>query len=385
MRALRAACGLLALLLAGCTSVEDTAVPPAALPDYARSARLEILWRQPVGSAFNEKWVRMTPAVHDDAVYAANVDGVVRAFGLARGTPLWKVQLGRWLSAGVGVDAERVYVGTSEGEIVALDRDDGDEVWRFAAGGELLAAPVAQDGLVAVRTVDGRVIALSSTDGSVRWSHSSDVPSLSLRGNSYPLIVPGGVLVGLDNGRVLALAANNGEPIWETEVAPPEGRSPIERMVDIDGSLDLGRNVLYAATYQGRIAQIEPQRGRIRWSREMSSYFGLRVDTERLYVTDVDSHVVAMSPTDGSVLWRQEKLHHRRLTAPVPVPDSPWIALGDFDGIVHLLARGDGRIVARTGVGGFGVLADPVAVGDARLLIQTQGAELMLLRARGLD
>lgn len=384
MYRLPAALGLL-LLLAGCGGVEDTAVPPAELPDFDRAAHLTTEWRRDIGSAFTRKWVRLTPALFDDTVYAANVDGTVAAFALAGGKRLWRTDLGRWLSAGVGVDGERVYVGTVEGEVIALDRDNGSELWRRAAGGELLAPPVADSGLVIVRTVDGRVLALSSTDGSRRWTHSTDVPSLSLRGNSTPLLVPGGVLVGLDNGRVVALAAASGEPIWETEVAPPEGRSPIERMVDIDGAMAIGRNVLYATTYQGRIAEIEPQQGNIRWSRELSSYFGLGIDDQRLYVTDIDSHVLGLSPGTGETQWRQDKLHHRRLTAPVPVPDTPWLAVGDFEGHVHLLARGDGRLVARKGVGGFGVLADPVPAGDGRILVQTLGAELMLLRARALD
>lgn len=385
MHRFRAALGILALLLAGCSSVEDTAVPPAELPDYEPAARLDTEWRHHVGSAFTRKWVRMTPALRGDVAYAANIDGTVAAFTIDDGRRLWRVELDRWLAAGVGLDGERVYVGTVEGEVVALDRDNGREVWRQATGGELLAAPAAADGRVIVRTVDGRVLALSAADGSRQWTHSTDVPSLSLRGNSNPLLVAGGVLVGLDNGRVLALGSDNGEPIWETEVAPPEGRSPIERMVDIDGAMAIGRNVLYAGTYQGRIAEIEPRRGNIRWSREISSYFGLNVDDRRLYVTDADSHVQALSPGTGEPLWRQEGLHHRRLTVPVPVPDSPWLAVGDFEGQLHLLARDDGRVVARKGLGGFGILADPVPAGNGRILVQTQGAELMLLRAREID
>lgn len=386
MNRFRAALGLLALLLvAGCSSVEDTAVPPAELPDYEPAARLETKWSHHVGSAFTRKWVRLTPVLREGTAYAANIDGTVAAFTIDDGQRQWDVELDRRLAAGVGVDSERVYVGTTEGEVVALDRDNGREIWRHATGGELLAPPVAGGGTVIARTVDGRLLALSATDGSRQWTYSTDVPSLSLRGNSTPMLVSGGVLVGLDNGRVLALAAASGEPIWETEVAPPEGRSPIERMVDIDGAMAIGRNVLYAATYQGRLAEIEPQQGNIRWSREISSYFGLGVDDERLYVTNVDSHVQGLSPGTGEPLWTQDKLHHRRLTAPVPVPDSPWLALGDFEGYIHLLARGDGRVVARKGLGGFGVLADPVPAGDGRILVQTQGAELMLLRAREIN
>lgn len=380
MRTLRPALFVLALVVAGCGTPEDTAVPPAELADYEPAARISTVWKQSVGSAFNRKWVRMSPAVRDDRVYAANVNGSVNAFDRDSGKRLWRIQLERWLSAGVGVGPEQVYVGTVEGEVVALDRETGKEIWRHAVGGELLAPPVSGQGIVFVRSVDGRMLALSMRDGSVEWVHSSDVPSLSLRGNSTPLLVPGGVIIGLDNGRLLALGTAGGQGIWQTEIAPPEGRSPIERMVDIDGHVGIGRSVVYAATYQGRIAQIEPQQGTIRWSRALSSYAGLNTDGVRVYVSNADSHVLALSPDNGSTQWRQEKLHHRRLTAPVPLGDSSWLLLGDFDGYLHVLSRGDGRIVARRGLGGFGVLADPVPVGDDRVLVQTQGGDLFMLR-----
>ncbi|MDZ7828253.1 MAG: outer membrane protein assembly factor BamB [Halofilum sp. (in: g-proteobacteria)] len=387
MSVLRSPLAVLAVILglAGCGTPEDTAVPPAELPDFDPAARITTVWKQSVGSAFNRKWVRMAPAVRENRVYAANVNGTVNAFDRDSGERIWRTQLERWLSAGVGVDGNHVYVGTVEGEVVALDRETGAEQWRHAAGGELLAPPVSGQGLVIVRSVDGRMLALSATDGSVEWVHSSDVPSLSLRGNSTPLLVPGGVIVGLDNGRLLALSANGGGGIWETEIAPPEGRSPIERMVDIDGNVGIGRSVVYAATYQGRIAQIDPQQGSIRWSRALSSYAGLNADGVRVYVSNADSHVLGLSPDNGSTQWRQEKLHHRRLTAPVPVSNSPWLILGDFDGFLHVLARADGRVVARTGLGGFGILADPVPVGDDRVLVQTQGGDLYMLRIGELD
>lgn len=384
MHMLRPLLVALTLAIAGCGPA-DTAIPPAELPDYEPGAKITTVWRQSVGSAFNRKWVRMVPAVDRDTIFAANVNGTVNAFAAEDGSRLWRVQLEEWLSAGVGVDQRHVYVGTAQGEVLALDRDSGEEVWRHAAGGELLAPPVSNQRLVLARSVDGRVVALSPLDGSIEWTHSSDVPSLSLRGNSTPLLVPGGVIIGLDNGRLLALDDREGQGIWQIEIAPAEGRSPIERMVDIDGHIGVGRNVIYAATYQGRIAQVEPTQGSIQWSRELSSYAGLNLDGERLYVSNADSHVLALSPDTGSTLWRQEKLHHRRLTAPVPVGDQPWLVLGDFDGFLHVITRADGRVVARKGLDGFGVLADPVALEDNRILVQTQGGNLLMLRVSALD
>lgn len=377
---------LAALAAGGCTFTEDTAAPPAELPGFEHGARVAEAWSAGTGDAFNRHWVHMRPLAADGVLYTANVAGQVTAFDADSGRRRWRVDAGEWLSAGVGGDGDSVYVGSAAGTLIALDAGDGSERWRRQVGGELLAPPAVAGDQAIARTVDGRVIALARADGEQQWAYSFDVPSLSLRGNSAPVPVRGGVLVGLDNGRVVALNAEAGAVVWETTVAPPEGRSAIERMVDIDGMLGIGRNVLYAVTYQGRIAQIEPREGDIRWSRELSSYAGLAVDGERVYVTDADSHVRALEPDSGATLWRQEKLAHRRLTAPIPVPGTDFLVLADFEGYVHVLTRADGRIVARRRVEtGFGVLADPLPLGEGRVAVQTQGARVRVLDVRALD
>lgn len=373
------------LALVGCSTVEDTAAPPAELTDFDRGARLTEVWRATTGDAFNRKWVRMTPVRDGEVLYSANVAGQVTAFDAADGDRRWRTDVEAWLSAGVGVGGGAVYVGSAEGTVIALDAADGSVRWRRDVAGELLAPPAAgPESIVYVRTVDGRVLALEADSGEVRWAHEGDVPALSLRGNSQPLPVSGGVLVGQDNGMVVALRGETGEPLWESQVAPPEGETEIERMVDIDGRLGLGRDVLYAVTYQGRIAEIEPDQGNIGWSRELSSYAGLTVDAQRIYVTDASSHVRALDPDSGSTLWRQEALAHRRLTAAVPVPGTGLLALADYDGYVHLLTRADGRIVARMRTGGFGIMAAPEPLAEGRFAVQTQGAHLLVLEAEAL-
>lgn len=376
---------LATLALAACSTVEDTAAPPAELTDFEPGARLTEVWRGTTGDAFNEKWVRMAPVLDGDVLYSANIAGQVTAYRPGDGRRRWRTDVGSWLSAGVGVGGGSVYVGSAEGEVIALDAADGAVLWRRDVVGELLAPPAAgPDGLVYVRTVDGRVLGLDAESGETRWTHEGDVPTLTLRGNSQPLPVSGGVLVGQDNGMVAALHGGTGEPLWETQVAPPEGETEIERMVDIDGKLGIGRGVLYAVTYQGRIAEIEPDQGEIGWSRELSSYAGLTVDAERIYVTDASSHVRALDHDSGSTLWRQDALAHRRLTAAAPVPGTSFLAVADYDGYVHLLTRADGRIVARFHTGGFGIMADPEPLPDGRFAIQTQGARILVLEAEAL-
>ncbi len=370
---------LLALFLSACSTTEDTAAPPNERTDFKPGAEIREVWAADTGWGGTEKWVRLAPVADGGTVYAANYSGEVSAWALDGGDRQWRVDLDTELTAGVGGDEEVVYVGTAEGEVVALDRANGEERWREDVGGELLAPPAGGGGVVVVRTVDGRLIALNADDGEREWSWTADVPSLSLRGNGAPLRVPGGVLVGLDDGQLAALSDANGQVLWQTAIAEPTGGSPVERMVDIDGAIGLGRNVAYAATYQGEVAQVEPQRGNVQWSREMSSYAGLGVDQSRVYVSTAESHVVALGQDNGTTQWRQEKLAHRRLTAPIPVPGTPFLAVGDYDGYVHILTRADGRIVARERIGWDGILADPLPVAEGRIAVQTQGDDLAIL------
>lgn len=365
------------LLMAGCAGVEDTRPPPTELQSFEAEARLVERWSGITGGAFNRRWIRLAPAVDGEFVYTLSVSGEVRAWDRKRGRRVWSSHAGKEASAGLGLDAGQVYAGTQDGTLIAFSREDGERAWERGMGGELLARPGARDGLVVVRTVDGRVTALEPEDGSRRWNFSFSVPELSLRGASPPVVVDGGVVVGLDDGRVVALDGRSGEPFWTTRVAEPEGRTPIERMVDIDGTIGMGRELIYAVAYQGRLVQIDPGRGRIGWSRTLSSYVGLNVDGQRIYVTDDAGHVHALDPRDGSSLWQQEDLAWRGVSAPVPVPGTDWLVVSDRENHVHLLARDDGRIVARARIAGrWGILSDPVVGPDGWIYIQGQGSTI---------
>ena len=53
---------------------------------------------------------------------------------------------------------------------------------------EALAAPQANSNIVVVQTVDGKVSAYAIEDGKFQWSYTANLPSLTLRGTSTPLI-----------------------------------------------------------------------------------------------------------------------------------------------------------------------------------------------------
>ncbi|NMT56741.1 PQQ-binding-like beta-propeller repeat protein, partial [Vibrio parahaemolyticus] len=125
--------------------------------------------------------------------------------------------------------------------------------WRVAVAGEVLAKPVAEGSLVIVNTSNGILIALDQTNGEQKWAISTDVPNLTLRGDSTPVAVSGGVFWGTANGRLAAAIVERGQLIWQQPVGTPKGATEIDRLVDVDSSSILLGGTLYVVGYNGQL------------------------------------------------------------------------------------------------------------------------------------
>jgi outer membrane protein assembly factor BamB len=178
---------------------------------------------------------------------------------------------------------------------------------------------------------------------------------------------------------VMAVSLNNGDTVWDTALASPHGRTELDRLVDIDSTVRVVGDNVFATGYQGRTAMLALDSGQIWWSHDMSSYRGLSVDDANIYVTQADGIIVAMRQRDGAELWRSDKVKHRALTAPAVM--STAIAVADFKGYMHFLDKNSGELVARVKVAKQRVSSQPVAVGDT-VVVMTDGGSLAAFRAQ---
>src|SRR5690606_6924014 len=116
-------------------------------------------------------------------------------------------------------------------------------------------------------------------------SYESTPAVLTLRGTGAPVVTNQLAVAGLSSGKVIALDVQRGIPVWEQRVAVPQGRSELERMVDIDGGLLLSGGTLYVVTYQGQLAALDLMSGRPLWQRQASSYVGVATGFGNIYVS----------------------------------------------------------------------------------------------------
>ena len=358
-------------MLAACAG--NPGPTPADPPRIDNPQRVRVLWSANVGAA--ERFT-FRPALAGGSVYAAARDGTVTRLDEKTGVVRWRAAVEVRLSGGVGADAATVAVAADDGAVFALETLTGKQRWRARVSSEVLAAPRIAAGLVLVRSADSRIHALDAADGKRRWAYQRAPSALRLRTPQGMMPHEGLLYAGFSGGKLVALALDGGTLRWEASVADPKGTTELERVTDVVGEPVLVGREVCAAAFQGRVACFDAQTGSLLWAREMSSVTGVSADARYAYVSDERGAVHALDRTNGRSLWKQDRLAHRQLSRPLPLGDR--IAVGDLEGIVHLLARDTGALVARVSTDASPVRAAPLAL-PRGFLVQTQAGGLFAL------
>jgi len=357
------------VLLSGCGTVknmfgsgEDNTIPPTPLVEIETLAEIIKLWERDTGKGSTKQYLKLTPSHIQGRVFVADTRGNLTAIDATTGNTLWKNDADMNITGGPGSSEALTMIGSDNGDVLAYASESGEFLWQAKVSSEVLAAPQEAYGVVVARTIDGKVFGLDANDGGRLWVYDRTVPALTLRGTSNPVITGDIVIAGFDGGRISAIELHTGKLIWETSVSLASGRSQLERMVDIDSEPVIIGNDIYVATFQGRLASVALENGRIIWTRDISSYAGLTVDENNIYITDDQSYIWALERSTGNSVWKQESLFARRVTAPATIGE--LVVVGDLEGYLHWMDKGNGEFVARTQFSKNPIMAPPVAVED---------------------
>ena len=329
--------------LLACSSAPRYAIDP---PDHIKAkVKIAPQWVARAGEKNERQQNQLPLKVVGDKIYLANEQGAIGVMDLHSGKVLWQTDLDERIAAGPGYGGGIVVVANNKAEVIAIKEGASEPLWRQKVSSEVLTEPLVNEDKVFIQTIDGKVFALAKDTGKKLWVDSREIPPLTLRGNSKPLIVKNKLLVGFSTGELVAYNMESGKVIWDAAIAVSSGRTDLERIVDIDGLFAVNGDTVYVASYQGKIAAVSLEDGRLVWSREMSSYTGVAADDHQIYVTDDKGFVWGLDINSGATLWRQEKLADRYLVAPAVVENA--VVVADVGGYVYWLSKEDGDFLAQ--------------------------------------
>lgn len=369
----RAWCAALVLTalatLSACSSSPDKP-KPAELAPAAAIMGTRLVWTAQVGAGPTT----VAPRAVGDRVYAAGAGNSVVALDAESGREVWRHAVGAPLMAGIGSDGETVAVVTQANDLVALS--GGQQRWRVRLSTSVYTAPLVAGRRVFVLGADRSLSAYDGQTGQRLWLQSRTGEPLVL---SQPgaLLAVGDTLVAGLAGKLAGLNPSNGTLRWETPIANARGTNEVERLVDVVGPVSRVGSSVCVRAYASAVGCVDASRGSLVWSKPALGSLGLGGDDRLVFGTESDGRVLAWQRGTGERAWSVERLKYRELTAPMAL--GRVLAVGDSNGLVHLLSREDGADMARLSTDGSAIVGAPLLVGPS-LVVQTRNGGIYAWR-----
>jgi outer membrane assembly lipoprotein YfgL len=373
----RRAAGWLALVFAatlvacsGTTKPKPTPLEPLTPQIGGRQ-----VWSQRIGKVEFDLQVAVNNTASSGGVFTvASSDGTVIALQADSGSELWRANVDGQISAGVGSDGRYAAVVTRSNELVVIDA--GRIAWRARLGARVATAPLVAGERVFVMSVDRVVSAFDVLDGRSLWvlRRPSDPLTLSKAG---VLASFKDTLLAGQGPRLAGVDPLQGTMRWEVAVATPRGANEVERLSDLLAPISRVGNVVCARAFQNAVGCVNADRGTIIWTRNVGGNQGIAGDAQVVVGADASDRITAWSATTGDVVWTNDKLLYRELSAPLLVGRTA--VFGDLEGSLHFLAREDGSPLLRLTTDASAITTAP-ALSDKTMLVVTRSGGLFAFR-----
>ena len=370
---------VLTLALAGCAGKTNKVpeVKPNPLPKLTQAKTLVPVFSTSVASTDAADPLRLRLDADNDVVFAIDPKGEVSAFkGKQR---LWQKKVSKDnLSSGVEAAEGLVVVGNQKGQLFALDQQTGEQKWTAQLTGALLAPSLIHAGRVISVSNDGTVYAHEIATGAQVWTYNLPNVQFSLRGMAAPVALDArNVLIASSNAYIYALDALSGVPKLQRRVAVSDGRSDIQRLVDIDGEPVVAGQFVVTTSYQGQVTVLDLASQQVVWSEDASSIQRPEVVGNGVFVAQTDGKIKAFEITSGQPLWENDQLLNRKLSNPVMLGTD--LVVGDLDGVLHLIDPRTGQIAGRSKTSGE---VRSLRVIDNQLYVSTRKGALSIWQNR---
>ena len=180
---------------------------------------IDLATGQPKWSKELDGVVYATPAVAGGKVVVGTGDtGTVYALDTATGAESWVFRLGARMGSGLTVADGVAFIGSYDHHLYALDLATMQPKWEFVAETVIDSRPLVADHTVYLKLTNDSVVALDQRTGQVQWRSTPLPGTVTDEPTTWsPLTKIGDlVLTALGDGRLLALRAAGGEPVWTT-------------------------------------------------------------------------------------------------------------------------------------------------------------------------
>jgi outer membrane protein assembly factor BamB len=178
-------------------------------------------------------------------------------------------------------------------------------------------------------------------------------------------VVANGVVFAMDSNAVItAFDLNAGTKLWRTETVNEDLDS-----TNVGGGLCWDSGTLFAVNGMSELLALDPAKGAVKWRHdlEVPARSAPTVADGRIFLTTIDSKVVALSQADGKQLWAYQatQVNTTVLGSPAPAYSAGIVIAGFGSGEIAAVRAETGAIIWTDGLGiveGKATLVDFLAI-----------------------
>ncbi len=315
---------------------------PTEIKPYNKKASIRLIWENKVG---DNDVNNLNLVFSEEFVVAATSDGSLRKMQMATGKTIWEKEISEKIMIGVGGDLENILFVTENSYLWCLD-NEGNTIWKIFVDGEVLTSPVINNQKAYIRLANYEILQIDLKQGDIDWRYVHSSPALTFNGTSSLTFSDGVIYGGFGAGKMVAVHQKSGAFIWEANVSQIKGVTDIDRLSDVLSQPIINNAEVYGVSTSGDLTSIDRRNASIIWTRKISSFNNIVFDGFDIYLTHKSDSLYSLdSRKNGKTNWRNADLQYRRVTDPVIVGE--YIAIGDFDGYIHLINSETGIIEGR--------------------------------------
>jgi outer membrane protein assembly factor BamB len=364
---------------------------PKSMGNVALGQTLAVAWDRKIPGSSSKKRLGAGPVVGSGKVFVMDVEGVVHAFDLKSGTPLWTHALAdrknesSLFGGGVSYDKGKVYATNGVGDVAALDASTGSQLWKKRPGGPLRGAPGIGYDTVYVTSQDNQLFALKQETGETLWTASGSLENAAVFGNAAPAIGQGTVVAGYSSGELTAYRYENGRPVWQDSLSRTSITTSVASLVDIDAAPVIDQGRVYAIGQGGRMVAMDILTGQRLWELNIAGTKTPWIAGEWLFVVTDDAKLLCIARNSGKVRWLTQLPHYKsekKKKGPIrwsgPILAGGRLILTGTSGELLNVAVEDGKIGQGVRLGAT-IYQAPI-VADNTLLVLTDKGRLVAYR-----
>jgi len=283
----------------------------------------------------------------------------------------------------------QLYVGSRDGSLLVLDANDGALIWERDFGGSIGSAPllVEDEPVLLVGTDNGVLVALDLETREPRWTYETQG---TLRGR--PVLDNNVVYFANSRDQVFALDARTGAWRWQYEQPfqgefTIHGQAGLAYLPDDDPSVPEG-GVIFTGFGNGRVVAIGARSGEALWQANVAPPEGgdfvdsdstplVDLKAGEIVVSGQETGVYGLSLADGAQRWFRPV---RGAGTVIDSGDGGLIFASSLEGVFAIERGGRQRWRKQQDPG---VLSTPVLLGSAVLVSHSETGLLAFDRVSG--